>query len=870
MIFPKNFEQKIGFNEIRTMLKGRCLSPIGSEMVDKIVFQTNADKINELLEQVREFRRIMEEEDSFPDGNYTDLRSELVRIQLKGSYLLENELFALKTSLSTISDIVVFLNPKENAEEEIGDGEALPEYKYPALQKLTQEVSVFPLVVDKIDRVLNKFGKIKDDTTPELRRVRQDIAETKKSISASLRAILAKAQKDGYAPSDAVPTLRDGRMVIPTIPSVKRKISGIIHDESASGKTVFIEPAEVVEANNNVRTLEAEERRIIIAILQEITDLIRPQVPAILQSYGFLGQLDVIRAKSILADGFDAIEPHVENKQMIDLRRAVHPLLQNSLRKHGKQMTPLDIELSETVQKGTGTKDNASETACHPRILLISGPNAGGKSVCLSTVGLIQYMVQCGLSVPVSETSQFGIFEDLFIDIGDEQSIEDELSTYSGHLFNMKTMMKRANPRSLILIDEMGSGTEPQIGAAIAQAMLHSYLNSGAFGIITTHYQNLKNFAQENLGIINGAMMYDRTQMLPLFRLQIGMPGSSFAIEIARKIGLPEEVIKEASEDVGSDYIQSDKYLQDIVRDKRYWENKRTNIHQKEKRLDDLIGRYEKDLDDLSRKRKTVISDAKEQAASLLKESNAKIENTIRAIREAQAQKEETQKVRLDLQEFKEDVTQQQEDKEDAISRKMEQIRQRRQRREENRLNASQQIGQTGSAPDKTQSKPNDSVEETIQSLSVGDYVTIKGQTSIGRIEQLKGQNAVVAVGSMHLTIKRNRLQQTEPPLAEDKPVVSFLSRSTRDNVSEKKLNFKPDIDVRGMNGTEALNAITYFVEDAILAGVQPLRILHGTGSGYLRQVIRQYLQTIPQVVSVHDERIQLGGAGISIVEMNF
>lgn len=835
MIFPKNFETKIGFNEVRTALRGRCLSSLGAEMVDSIQFLNNPEVINEQLEQVHEFHRIMDEEEDFPEENFLDMRSSLVRIQLKGSYMDESELFALKTSLATISQIVTFLNDDEDEEE----------IKYPALRRLTEDIAIFPDIVERIDVILNKFGKLRDDASPELSKIRTSINNVKKSITVSLRTILHNAQQNGYAPADASPTLREGRLVIPIYTSLKRKIHGIVHTESATGKTVFLEPAEVVESNNRIRALEADEQRAIIAILQEISDFIRPEIQSILESYRFLAKIDLIRAKTIYADHIGAIEPHVEDKPVLEWQKAYHPLLVESLRKRKKQMTPLDITL---------TADN--------HILLISGPNAGGKSVTLTTTGLLQYMVQCGLSIPVSESSKIGVFNNIFLDIGDEQSIEDELSTYSGHLFNMKNMMKLSDEKSLILIDEIGGGTEPQIGAAIAQAMLHRFLKNKTWGIITTHYQNLKYFAQEHEGVVNGAMLYDRNEMQPLFQLQIGMPGSSFAIEIARKIGLPQEVIEEASEAVGSNYLQSDKYLQDIIRDKRYWENKRQGVHQKEKHLDELISRYEQDLNDLDRQRKNVIKDAQEKAESLLKESNAKIENTIRTIREAQAQKEETKKARQQLEAFKEDVKK--DDHEDSIARKAEQIKQRRLRHEQRKLEKAQQ-GKPQTAASKNLA-PSPQKDDT--PLRVGNYVKILGQEATGQIERLDGNNAIVVIGNMYLTLKKSMLTKVGKPEEIKRPAKSFLSRSTRDSISEKSLNFKPDIDVRGMSGNEALNAVTYFVEDAILLGITPLRILHGTGTGYLRQVIREYLKSVPQVKHYHDEHVQLGGAGITIVEL--
>ena len=480
MVFPRNFETKIGFNEVRTAIRGRCLSSLGAEMADQIAFHNDSEVINELLEQVREFHRIMEDEEEFPEENFLDMRSNLVRIQLKGSYLDESELYALKTSLTTISHIIKFLDTGN------ADSDEEKDIKYPSLHKLTRNIAVFPSIIERIERVLNKFGKIKDDASPELLKIRTSINNTKKSITISLRSILHNAQQNGYAPEDASPTIRDGRLVIPIFTSLKRKINGIVHTESATGKTVFMEPSEVVEANNNIRTLEAAELRAVIAILQEISDFIRPEIESILDSYRFLGIIDLI------------------------------PLVIESLRRRNKKMIPLDITL---------TPEN--------RILLISGPNAGGKSVTLTTTGLLQYMLQCGISIPVAESSRVGIFKSIFLDIGDEQSIEDELSTYSGHLYNMKNMMRSSDADSLILIDEIGGGTEPQIGAAIAQAMLHRFLTNQTWGIITTHYQSLKYFAQENEGIVNGAMLYDRAEMQPLFQLQIGMPGSSFAIEIA-------------------------------------------------------------------------------------------------------------------------------------------------------------------------------------------------------------------------------------------------------------------------------------------------------------------------------------------------
>ena len=525
MIYPKTFESKIGFDEIRTLLREHCLSNLGKEMIDALSVSTNATTINEWLQQVKEFRRLQEEADDFPMQYFFDVRESVARLRLEGTRLNEDELFDLRRSLETICNIVNYLN---RTDDDSDDEEKT--YPYPALHRLTTDVITFPQLIKRIDNILDKFGKIKDNASTELQNIRRELARTEGGISKTLNSILHSAQNDGLVDKDVTPTLRDGRLVIPITQGLKRKIKGIIHDESASGKTVFIEPAEVVEANNRIRELEADERREIIRILTEFAKEVRPHVKPILNSYKFLATIDMIRAKAEFARKIKGFEPVVKSDPQIDWIQAVHPLLQMSLEKQNKKVVPLDITI---------TNDK--------RILIISGPNAGGKSVCLKTAGLLQYMLQCGLSVPIGERSHTGIFKNILIDIGDEQSIEDDLSTYSSHLTNMKYMMKYADDRSLILIDEFGTGTEPQIGGAIAEAVLKQFCNKKAYGIITTHYQNLKHFAKEHEGVVNGAMLYDRQQMKALFQLSIGNPGSSFAIEIARKIGLPEEVIHDAS-----------------------------------------------------------------------------------------------------------------------------------------------------------------------------------------------------------------------------------------------------------------------------------------------------------------------------------
>ncbi len=838
MIYPHNFEPKIGFEQIRLILKEKCLSTLGEERVTDMAFSNQFQEIEERLEQTEEFVRILQEADNFPAQYFFDVRPSIKRIRIEGMYLDEQELFDLRRSLETIRDIVRFLL-KEDEEQDSSN-------PYPALRRLAEDILTFPQLITRINNILSPYGKIKDNASPELARIRRELSSTMGSISRTLNSILRNAQSEGVVDKDATPAMRDGRLVIPVAPALKRKIKGIVHDESASGKTVFIEPAEVVEANNRIRELESDERREIIRILTVFSDELRPSIPDILLSYDFLAEIDFIRAKALFAEETHALKPDLADKQVIDWATAIHPLLQMSLAKHGKKVVPLDITLNG-----------------QQRILIISGPNAGGKSVCLKTVGLLQYMLQCGLLIPVHESSHAGIFDSIFIDIGDEQSIEDDLSTYSSHLTNMKIMMKHCNERSLILIDEFGGGTEPQIGGAIAEAVLKRFNQKGAFGVITTHYQNLKHFAEDHEGVINGAMLYDRHQMQALFQLQIGNPGSSFAVEIARKIGLPEEVIADASQIVGSEYINADKYLQDIVRDKRYWENKRQSIRQREKQMEETIARYQKEMEDLQASRKEIIRKAKEEADHLLQEANARIENTIRSIKEAQAEKERTRQARQELTNFRQSIEETgNREEEERIARKMEKLREKQNRKKSKK---SPVLSEAEVAQRKAQ-------EEAKRRAGIvpGSVVKMKGQTVAGEVLEINGKNVTVAFGNLKTTVHIDRLEPTNalPKQNELSTKSTFISTQTQDSMHEKKLHFKQDIDVRGMRGDEALQAVTYFIDDAILVGVPRVRILHGTGTGILRTLIRQYLQTVPGVRNFADEHVQFGGAGITVVDL--
>ena len=863
MIYPNNFEHKLGFDEIRRLLREHCLSTLGKEKVDEITFSTDGSEVNEWLSQVREFRRLQEEKDDFPMQYFFDVREAVTRIRMEGTHLEEDEVWDLRRSLETIANIVRYL------EKESGD---TGDHPYPALQRLTEGVVTFPAMIRRIDSILDKFGKIKDSASMTLASIRHELEKTQGSISRTLYTILHAAQKDGLVDKDAAPAMRDGRLVIPIAPSLKRRVNGIVHDESATGKTVFIEPTEVVEANNKVRQLEAEERREIIRILTVFTDEVRPNAKEILDSYQFLAQIDFIHAKAEWANKTKAFEPEVENKPHIDWIHAVHPLLQLSLEKQGKHVVPLEIRLEGVRSQETGDRRNAPSG----RLLIISGPNAGGKSVCLKTVGLLQYMLQCGLSIPIGDRSTTGIFENIMIDIGDEQSIENDLSTYSSHLMNMKQMMRQANSKTLLLIDEFGSGTEPTIGGAIAEAMLKQFWKRETFGVITTHYQNLKLFADDHPGVVNGAMLYDRHEMRALFQLAIGQPGSSFAIEIARQTGISEEVIKDASDIVGSDYIQSDKYLQDIVRDKRYWEGKRQTIHQHEKSLESKINRYEDELNEIERQRKEILRRAKEQAEELLRESNKKIENAIREIREAQAEKERTRIVREELNAFKEELdTIDTRDNDEAIARKIRQIQERKERREKRKAEKAAKKDKGSGTSVSSQA----TTQECQLPLSPGDTVRIKGLSSVGEIESINGNQAVVIFGGMRTKMRADRLERTEKPKVQlskseerNNSIAGsygMVSKDTREVIDNRKLNFHQDLDVRGMRGDEAINAVTYYIDDAILVGMSRVRILHGTGTGILRQLIRQYLATVPNVLNYRDEHVQFGGAGITVVDLD-
>ena len=787
MLYPHNIEQKIDFQVIRDGLKGCCMSSLGKERVDAMQWLTHYPTVRDLLARVREMMAVLTDPAlAFPHGEIYDLREALSRIRIEGLFMDEAELFSLRKMLDYAGQLDRFFATLDKA-------------KYPLLSQESGIGSQLGNIITTIDRILDRYGKMRDNASPELARIRKEISASQGSVSRALNAILRQAQAEGILDKDAAPTMREGRLVLPVPPAYKRKIGGIVHDESATGKTVFIEPQQVVEANNRIRELEGEERRERMRILMAITAEIRPQVPQILETETYLGEVDFLRAKALFAIDMHAIVPEISKKPMIDWREAYHPVLLLNFRRQGKTVVPLTIRLTDN------------------RILVISGPNAGGKSVCLKTVAMLQYMLQCGLPVPMSEASQMGFFKQLLIDIGDEQSIEDDLSTYSSHLRNMKHFVRYADAQTLLLIDEFGTGTEPMIGGAIAEAVLSQLNEQHAFGVITTHYGNLKHLAERTEGIINGAMLYDRGQLKPLFQLSIGQAGSSFAVEIARQIGLPETIIQRATEIVGEEHIDYDKHLQDIARDKRYWENKRQNIRQKEKHLEEKIAHYEEQMAGIKAKKRAILEEANAEAADLLRKSNATIERTIREIKEAKAEKKATQAARQKVETLKTKVTA------SSLTAK----------RSDSKA-IQQQSGPTAK-------RSNNKVLRDLSELKV-------------------------------LTKNPAKLIQEQGTKSQEQRRVSNVA----DELRRRKLSFSRELDIRGLRVDEALEAVMAYVDDALMVNAEQVTILHGTGTGALKQVVRDYLAERQKSmrrlksgdISFHDGDPDRGGAGITIIEL--
>ncbi|MDX2415545.1 MAG: Smr/MutS family protein [Bacteroidales bacterium] len=836
MVYPDEFEKKIGFDTIREVIHNNCLSTLGQGILEKSSFLTDKELLKVEISRVAEFQRLVSEGENFPVDHYYDLSACLNKIRVEGSHPETFDIFNLRRSLLTLKSIFNFIKQK-NSDKII----------YPALETVTSSIRIFPYVLDTIDRILSKEGVIKDKASPELASLRSEMKKLSVSVSRKLHSVLKQSQSDGFVEQGVSIAIRNGRGVIPVGAYDKNKISGLIHDQSATGKTVYIEPEEVVAMNNRLVELEYDEKREIIKILVVFADNIRPYIDDLLANYGILGEIDYIRARAMLGIRLSSVAPIITFDGEMEWVSAVHPLLKMAFAASGeRKVVPLNINLNK-----------------EERILLISGPNAGGKSVCLKTVGLLQYMFQRGLTVPVKEESRFTMFNNIFIDIGDEQSIENDLSTYSSHLHNMKYFLKHSDSSSLVLIDEFGTGTEPMLGAAIAEAILTSLNKTGLYGVLTTHYTNLKHFASSVEGIVNGAMMFDNHLMKPLFRLEMGKPGSSFAFEIARKIGLPEDVLLDASGKVGEDHINFDKHLKDILRDKRYWDKKRQNIRMGSKRLDELVEDYEKEISGLKSERKEIIALAKVDAKILIDDANKKIERTIKEIKEAQAEKEKTRTARSKLAEVEEKILADPEvDK--RIEAKIKKLKEKELRVKENKDIRKVSLGQTQGK----QAQGSGKVVELQGPIKVGDKVRMDGVSAPGEVTSVDGKKAIVLIGNMLTNVSVDSLSRISS--SEYKKETRSTSNVSLDwEITKRKSRFNPDIDVRGMRADEALETVRTLVDEAIMVQYANLRILHGKGNGILRQLIREYLSSVDLVQNFRDENIEAGGTGITLVKID-
>lgn len=821
MIYPEGFENKIGFDTIRRLVHERCMSTLGQVRCQSMSFSSNFDTVVRLLTQTREMLSLLRAVAELPTDHVYDVTDKLKSIRMEGSFMLPVDLYRLRMSLDTLARLRNFFTRDNDA------GQSAT----PRLAELFAPLDVFPHIIRDIDKTINKYGEVADTASPLLADLRRKIMSASASLSTTMQHVVSRGVSQGVLDKDTAPTVRDGRLVIPVNAASKRTIPGIVHDESATGKTAYIEPVEVVEAANRLKELNEAEKREVQRILLELTDRIRPEVPALLRSYGMLGIYDFIRAKALVALEFDANMPIMERKPEIDWYGAVHPVLALSLKAQGREVVPLTLKLDSKQ-----------------RILIISGPNAGGKSVCLKTAGVVQYMLQCGMLPTLHDNSHACVFDNILIDIGDEQSLENDLSTYSSHLRNMKVFMQHASHNTFILVDEMGSGTEPQIGGALAQAILRQLNLSQVMGIITTHYQNLKTFAEAEDGFVNGAMLYDRQHMQPMFKLAIGNPGSSFALEIAKKIGLPSVVIDDARDIVGSDYVNMDKYLLDLARDRLYWANKRQSVKEKEARLDRLVERLVEQSANIKEKKRLIMGEARERAAELLADSNARLERAIMEIRTAQAEKERTRQVRRELDEYKRQLSENK--AEDSQTDRLPKLPERKKKKP---------------GVDAASAPASDSKASVIV---VGEYVRMSQGGVVGRVLSINSGMAEVAFGAMRTRVSLAKLTKSAKPAASAVSQTASIARATTDASRKRQLDFKQEIDLRGMRVDEALQAVAYFLDDAVQFEIPLVRILHGTGTGALRMAIRQYLQSNTDVVSFADEDVRFGGAGITVVNL--
>ena len=825
VIYPSNFEDKIGFSAIREQVVALCTMQHARELLAGEAFATTEKEISRRHNLAEEMRQILLTERNAPTEEFYDIADIVEKAKVEGTFLEVQEVVQLGRALISAGDFVQFLH-KSDAE------------RYPTLISLAKPVKALWNIVADIRRIIDDNNTVRDGASEELRNIRQQIRRHEGQVSKRLQAILQSAKSSGIVESDASISIRDGRAVIPVSAGNKRKLNGFIHDESATGKTFYIEPAEVVELNNMLRELEYEERREIVRILTAFTDVVRLDIKDVERTEGFMAVVDMVRAKARWALENGAAKPIISNDDRLVLHTAKHPLLAQSLKRQKRTIIPLDVELD-------GER----------RIMVISGPNAGGKSVCLKTIGLLQYMFQCGYPITASEASELPVFNKIYINIGDEQSIDNDLSTYSSHLLNMKAMVAGADKHTMVLIDEFGSGTEPVIGSAIAEAILEKLVASGCYGVITTHYSNIKYYASNHEGVINGAMMFDVQNIRPLFRLECGKPGSSFAIEIARKIGLPEDIIASAKEKAGSEHIDLEKQLREVARDKHYWAQKRERIRQTDRKVEEMEQALSEKLSTIREERNRIIHEAKAQAKELVAEANRQIENTIKGIREAQAEKEQTKLLRKEFEEFREEIETDNSTENERIEREMERLRRRQQRREERKNNPTE----------KRSEQPQQPVKKTLP-LEVGAKVRLMGQNGVGVVKEVRGKRAQVAFGAILTTVETARLEVISS--AEFKRMTRPETPRTviSADISQRRLNFRSSIDIRGERVVEALEQVQTLVDDALMVGVSSITILHGKGTGALKEEVRRYLRSLPQVASATDDHPDRGGSGITVV----
>ena len=830
-------EAKLGFDRIREAISDRCATDYAVSRVLGEAFSTDEAQIRQRLSITDEMRLILMFEDAFPTGGYIDGLPFLEAVRSGGS-IDERSLVRLRTLLETLRKISIFFRS-------VKDG------VYPNLKRAASAIAAFPEILRRLEEILDRSGAIRDTASDELARIRRSLSEKEREISRRMASILKRAQQEGISDPDATVSIRDGKMLIPVASSRKRSLPGFVQDESASGKTTFIEPAEIVELNNDISELHFAESREIARILDEFADFIRPRSEELCQAAVFIGETDFVMAKASAALDMIAGMPVISADGSLSLRKARHPLLEKALRKEGKSIVPLTVTLTPSKH-----------------ILLVSGPNAGGKSVCLKTVGLLQYMFQWGMLIPTSETSELPVFQKIMVSIGDDQSLDDDLSTYSSFLSDMRLMLSSADPSTLLLIDEFGSGTEPSAGGAIAEAILSSFDAKGAYGVITTHYTNLKLYASgEGTGVINGAMLFDSRNIAPLFKLETGLPGNSFAFALARKMGLPEDIVRDAEQRAGGELVGMEKNLRQIARSKRVLDEKLQRIKATDKTLESITGKYQKELEDIRQTRKDILDEARQQAEGIIKDANRQVEHTIKAIREAQAEKEATKAAREDLQQFVAAIGQKKEkeekDKGEYLDRKLKALKQRQEKEQERKK-------RRGEVPLAEVSDPSTALGFRKGPLKAGEKVRIKSNGMVGEVLMVSSKNVTVSVGNITTTLSPDKVERISSN--EFKAAVKQTNTPPRQvldaGIASRKLTFSPEVDVRGQRVMEAIENVTRYIDDAIMLSVPSVRIIHGKGTGALREEIQKYLRTVPGVEKVSDEDIRYGGSGVTIVTL--